>query len=545
MYINAGERMSNIVRGTMLLTAASFLSKFLGMIYLIPFNALVGETGGTLYGYAYTPYSIFISLATIGIPMAVSKFVSRYNSLGDFETGIRMFKAGSIMMAFTGLLAFLVLFLSAGILAEWMITNDDAAAITSDDVAFVIRMVSFALLIIPAMSIVRGFFQGYQSMGPTAVSQVIEQIVRIAFILVGAYVILEWLDGTIVTAVGFSTFAAFIGALASCIVLWMYFRKRKPHIKKQLDAQEFTYDIPTKKLLTELFRYAGPFVVVGLAIPIYQLIDQFTFERAMVASGRADEWVVSYAAVNVYGHKIVVIPMTIATGLSLAMIPAVTNAFTKKNMELVTNQINQALQIVLVLVIPAAAGIAVLSHEAYGALYGLNHIEITGNLLAWYAPVVLFFALFSVSSSILQGINEQRFAVYSLLCGVLVKVLFNIQLIHLFGAKGAIFGTMLASGLAVALNLWRIKTAVDFSYKQIIKRTILIGIFVIFMCIAIWLLKFATGFVIPYEDTRWATIVMLALGVAGGGYVYLWFAYKSTLLERVFGDKVRKFDRFF
>jgi len=529
----------------MLLTAASFLSKFLGMIYLIPFNALVGETGGTLYGYAYTPYSIFISLATIGIPMAVSKFVSRYNSLGDYETGVRMFKAGSIMMAITGLFAFLVLFLSAGVLAEWMITNDDAAAISSDDVAFVIRMVSFALLIIPVMSIVRGFFQGYQSMGPTAVSQVIEQIVRVIFVLVGSYVILKWFNGTVVTAVGFSTFAAFIGALASCVVLWVYFRKRKPSIRKQLDVQEFTHDIPTKKLFIELFRYAGPFVVVGLAIPIYQLIDQFTFERAMVASGRADEWVVSYAAVNVYGHKIVVIPMTIATGLSLAMIPAVTNAFTNKNMDLVTNQINQALQIVLVLVIPAAAGIAMLSHEAYGALYGLNNIALTGNLLAWYAPVVLFFALFSVTSAILQGINEQRFAVYSLLCGVFVKVLFNIQLIHLFGAKGAIFGTILAAGLAVVLNLWRIKKAASFSYKQIVKRTILIGIFIIFMSIAILLLKFVAGFILPYENTRWATIVMLAIGVVGGGYVYLWLAYKSTLLERVFGDQVHKFDRFF
>lgn len=537
--------MSNIVRGTMLLTGASFLSKFLGMIYLIPFNALVGETGGTLYGYAYTPYSIFISLATVGIPMAVSKFVSRYNALGDYETGIRMFKAGSILMTITGILAFLVLFLSARTLADWMITNDDASAITSADVAFVIRMVSFALLIIPVMSIVRGFFQGYNSMGPTAVSQVVEQIVRIGFILVGAYIILEWFGGSIVTAVGFSTFAAFIGALASCFVLWIYFQKRKTYIRRQLESQTYSHDISVKDLFFELFRYAGPFVVVGLAIPIYQLVDQFTFERAMVASGRGDEWVVAYAAVNVYGHKIVVIPMTIATGLSLSMIPAVTDAFTKKNMEQVTNQINQALQIVLVLVIPAAVGIAMLSSEAYGSLYGMKNIDITGNLLAWYAPVVLFFALFSVTSSILQGINQQRFAVYSLFCGVFVKVLFNIQLIHIFGAKGAIFGTMLASGIAVALNLWRIRKAADFSYKQIVKRTALIGIFIVIMCLVIWICKLIVGIFVPFEETRWGAIVMLAIGVIAGGYVYLWLAYKSTLLERIFGSRVYLLDRFF
>jgi len=529
----------------MLITGASFLSKFLGMIYLIPFNALVGETGGTLYGFAYTPYSIFISLATVGIPMAVSKFVSRHNSLGDYETGMRMFRAGSLLMAGTGLVAFLILFFSANILAEWMITNDEATNITSSDVAFVIRMVSFALIIVPGMSIVRGFFQGHNSMGPTAVSQVVEQVVRISFILVGVYIILEWFNGSIVTAVGFSSFAAFISAIGSWIVLLFYWRKRKPYINRQLSTQQVSYDISTKELFYELFRYAGPFVVVGLAIPIYQLIDQFTFERAMVASGRADVFETSYAAVNVYGHKIVVIPMTIATGLSLAMMPAITKSFTQKDYTEVTQQINQALQIVLVLVIPAAAGIAILSNEAYGALYGMENLDITGSLLAWYAPVVLFFALFSVTAAILQGINEQRFAVYSLTAGVLVKVLFNIQLIHMFGAKGAIFGTMLASGIAVAMNLWRIKVAANFSFRQIYKRSMLIGIFVLIMWLAIWLVKALFGMFIPYEETRWGAIVMLILGVGVGGFVYIWFAYKSTLLERVLGERVRFLDKLF
>src|SRR5690625_6850852 len=102
--------MSNIVRGTMLLTAATFLSKFLGMIYVIPFNELVGETGGTLFNFAYTPYNILISLSTIGVPLAVSKFVSKYNTLGDYATGIRMFKAGITLMIITGFIAFITLF---------------------------------------------------------------------------------------------------------------------------------------------------------------------------------------------------------------------------------------------------------------------------------------------------------------------------------------------------------------------------------------------------------------------------------------------------
>lgn len=536
--------MSNIVRGTMLLTGASFLSKFLGMIYVIPFNALVGETGGTLFAYAYTPYSIFISISTVGVPLAVSKFVSKYNAVGDYETGMRMFKAGISLMAVTGFLAFLTMFFSADWLAGRMITSDDPVNITVNDVAFVIRMVSVALIVIPAMSIVRGFFQGHNSMGPTAVSQVVEQIIRIVFLLGGAFVILKFMNGTITAAVGFSTFAAFIGAMASCLVLFVYWKKRKTYLNRQIEQQTYTHEIPKKDLFIEIFRYAGPFVLVGLAIPLYQMVDQFTFERAMVAADQKDIWEFAYSAINFYGHKLVIIPITLATGLSLAILPTLTNSYTQQNRQLLNKQINQALQIILVLVIPAVVGMSMLANEAYGSLYGMGKIETTGTLLAWYAPVALLFALFSVSSSILQGINQQKYAVFSLLAGLLIKVLFNIQLIYIFGAKGAIFGTALAAGTAVAMNLWRIRSAIDFSFKEIIKRTILIGIFILFMCIAILLTKYIFGFFLPFEEQRWAALVMLIIGVGIGGVVYLWFAYKSTLLERVLGEKVRFLDRF-
>lgn len=537
--------MSNIVRGTMLLTGATFLSKFLGMIYVIPFNELVGETGGTLFSLAYTPYSILISISTIGVPLAVSKFVSKYNALGDYETGLRMYRAGIMLMSVTGFLAFLGLFFSAEWLAGQMITNEETGNIAVADVTMVIRMVSFALLLIPPMSITRGFFQGYQSMGPTAASQVIEQIVRIGFILVSAFIVTQVVGGTIATAVGFATFAAFIGALASCGVLFVYWRKRKANIHKNLERQQRTYDIPTKDLFAELFRYAGPFILVGVAIPVYQLVDQFTVERAMTAIGQRELYDTAYSAINYYGHKLVIIPVTIATGMSLAIIPALTKSFTQENRPLLFQQINQALQIVLVLVVPAVIGLSALSHVIYGALYGMNNIETTGALLGWYAPVALFFALFTVTAAILQGINQQQFAVISLSAGVLIKVLFNIQLIHTFGPKGAIFGTALAAGTAVMLNLWRIKKSISFPFRQTFKRFLLICIFSVFMLIAIILLKLLFGTFLAYETSRGAAVIMLIAGVTGGGSVYLWFSYQSTLLERVLGDRVRVLDRLF
>lgn len=536
---------STIVRGAFLLTGASFLSKFLGMIYVIPFNAMVGPEGVALYSYAYLPYSILITIATVGIPLAVSKFISKYNSLGDYYTGMRMFKTGMSLMAVTGIITFLALFFSAELIAN-LIISDDELHNTVEDVTMVIRMVSFALIITPSMSIMRGFFQGNQSMGPTAVSQVIEQIARIVFLLVAAFLIIYIFNGTTTTAVGYATFAAFIGAIFSYGVLLIYWKKRKPFIDKKLAEQKSVHDIPKKELMRELLRYAGPFVIVSLAIPLFQIVDTVTFNRTMVAIGQGEISEALFGSIYSLSHKLVIIPVTIATGLSLAVMPVVTSSFTQGQKPLLNNQINQALQIILVLVIPASFGLTMLSSEAYGTLFGgLETLNLTGPLLGWYAPVGILFALLTVTASILQGINQQNHAVFNLCAGFLFKVLFNIQFIHMFGAKGSIFATAVGLTIAVVLNLIRIRSSVGFQFKPIVKRTILTGIFVILMWIVILLVKLIVGAIFPYEETRLGLMLMLFLGVSIGGYVYLWFAYKSTLLERVFGERVRILGKIF
>ncbi|KGP90204.1 cell division protein [Pontibacillus chungwhensis BH030062] len=542
---------STLLRGTMLLTAATFLSKLLGMIYVIPFEALVGDTGGTLLSFAYIPYTIFISISTIGVPLAVSKFVSKYNALGDYYTGRRVFKAGMSLMAITGVLSFIIMYSSAGLLAEFSI-SDDAQGITKEDVTQVIQMISFALLIIPGMSIVRGFFQGYEYMEPTAFSQVVEQLVRIAFLLISVYVVMELGSGDIPTAVNFASFAAFIGAIASVAVLWFFWRKQKPMLDERIEQQQETVDISMQSLFKELLTYAGPFVLVGLATPLYQQIDSLTFSRAMAEAGNGEIAEKLFGIVNLYSHKLVIIPVTLATGLSLALLPTITKSFTEDRRQQLNNQLNQALQIIIVLIFPAVVGISVLSYEAYGTFFGVTigdsgtvGIEQQGNLLRWYAPVAMFYALFTVTSSILQGLNKQRFAVISLGAGVLLKLILNIPFIHWFGAKGIILTTGIAASTAVALNLWKIRSAANFSYKQIYKRSLFIIILTILMTVIVlvvkWLLSL-TG--LSYENGRFQSLTVLLISAGVGGLFYLWVAYQTTLLERVLGNRVKVLDRF-
>ena len=528
--------MSNqILKGTALLTGAAFISKFLGMIYVIPFNALVGQQGGALYYYAYNPYTILIGVSTVGIPMAMSKIVSKYNSMGQYETSLKTFKMSMTLMLVTGITAFVILYFSAEWFASRFVTDDEFGN-SIEDVKQVIRMVSFALLIIPTMSIMRGFFQGNQRMKPTAVSQVVEQVVRIAFVLLSAFIVVQLYDGSIVLAVSLATFAAFIGALASWLTLGVFWKKQKHALNEAVQPAEQQYDISHKTLAKELFSYAGPFVLVGIAIPLYQMVDSFTFNSAMADNGLAKISETAISTINLYGHKLIIIPVTLATGLSLSIVPALTDSFTRQNRTKLLEEINQALQIILLLVIPAAVGLSVLAYEAYGSLYGMEDIALTGSLLAWYAPIALFFALFTVTAAILQGINEQRFAVLSLFVGLVIKVSLNTVLIHAFDAKGSILATALATGAAVALNLWVIKRAISFPFKQTLKRLLFMVIFSALMGAVVLFTKYLFGFFLPFEESRIAATVMLAIGVIVGAVVYLFLAYQSTLLDHVLGD---------
>lgn len=203
---------SNLVKGTAILSIGLFLSKALGLLYVIPLYAMVGEENLGLYQYAYIPYNIMLSFAISGMPIAVSRYVSKYNALGDYQAGRKLLKSSRRIMLGSGIVSFLLLFFLAEPIAQ-IVRASDEQVFTVDEIAGVIRLVSFALIIVPFMSLTRGFFQGYQQFTPTAVSQLIEQIVRILFVLAGVYIVLNFTEGSEKTAISYAVFAAFVGAL--------------------------------------------------------------------------------------------------------------------------------------------------------------------------------------------------------------------------------------------------------------------------------------------------------------------------------------------
>lgn len=166
---------SPFIRGTIFLTMATMISKMLGFIYVIPFTAMVGTSGYVLYTYAYRPYTIMLSIATMGLPLAVSKMVSKYDQLNDYHTVKRVLKSGIVFMFIMGVISCFTLYMLAPHLAKLVIDGNDQTGNSVAAVTTNIQIVSFALILVPVMSLLRGFFQGFQSMGPSALSVVVEQ----------------------------------------------------------------------------------------------------------------------------------------------------------------------------------------------------------------------------------------------------------------------------------------------------------------------------------------------------------------------------------
>ncbi|MBB6445760.1 putative polysaccharide biosynthesis protein [Bacillus benzoevorans] len=525
---------SKLLRGTFILTLGTLISKVLGLFYVIPFDAIVGQKGTTLYQYSYVPYTIFISIATAGIPLAISKFISKYNALEEYAVGRKLFKSGLVVMLTTGIVSFLILYASAPLLADLIIRDNDQTT-SKADVITVTRAVSFALIVVPFMSLIRGFFQGHQSMGPSAVSQVVEQIVRIVFLLAGAYVVLHIFHGEMATAVSLATFAAFIGAIGSLLVLFWYWYKRKPYLDELLLEDKGTADISLRDMYKEILLYAAPFVFVGIANPLFQFIDQITFNRAMVEIGLAKESDFAFSALNFYSHKLVIIPVSLATAFSLTLVPNITKSYIEQDFKGMYKMLNQTFQVLLFLTVPAVVGMSLLAEPIYTAFYG--HDLSGTEVLRAYSPVAILFALYSVTAAIMQGINEQRFTILSLLVGLLIKLSLNIPLIKLMETKGAILATALGYGAAILINLVVIKIYAQYNYKLVWRRTLLIGIFSLLMFLGAGAVYQIFTLFLTTESV-WESLIIILVCALVGLLIYSYLGLRSKLVNLLFGDKV-------
>ena len=535
---------NKLIRGTFYLTIATFITKILGMLYVIPFYSIMGgEENLALYGYAYTPYTIMLSVAAAGVPGAVSKYVAKYNALGAYRTSQKLYRSSLYVMMASGIFAFAVMYIAAPFIADLQMAaaGEGAHRWSNEDITGIIRIVSFAVIIVPFMATWRGIFQGFESFGPTSASAVIEQIIRIAFLLGGAFIVINVLGGSIRSANEIAVFAAFVGGVGALATLFVFWRKRKPHIQKMVETDETDYDFSYKEMYSEIIRYGIPFIIVGVAIPLTMFIDQLTHNNGLALGGIPeqyhDTW---FGMLNLTTHKLVMIPTSLAAAFAISILPFITKNFQQRNMTGVHHQIKTMLLMLLYFAVPAALGMMVLSAPLYSSFYSYNEMGI--KILMFYAPVSIVISLFTMTCSIVQGIDRQNMTLYVVIIMLAIKAAVNIPLIMQFQTVGAVMGTFIALGIGVIINLFIIRKYGEFRVKSLARPLAQIVFYSIIMVFAVELVYLLLMMNMDVT-TKLNSVITLLVTVPVGALIYVVLSFRSGLADQILGaraDKIRR-----
>lgn len=536
---------NSFMQGAFIATLGIVLSKILGIVYVIPFYAIIGEQGGALYGYAYSIYSIFLGISQAGIPLAISKIVSEYNVLGYYNAKRRTFKLGKKVLSWLGIICFLVMF----IFAKWiaiLIIGDVSGGNTIEDVTFVVRVISSAILIVPILSLYRGYLQGHKIIAPTSVSQVLEQITRVCIIIFGSFLTLKIFHLSLTTTVGIAVFSATIGALSSYFYLVCKTRKNKNTLEKETMKVEEP-NINDKEIIQKILTYAFPFIMIDVFKSLINSVDVFMLVKVLVngIGYTAVQAEAIMSVISTWGQKINMIIVSISSGLMVSLIPHLTASYVKKDMDDVKKKINQTLQWLLFFTIPMTFGLSILAGPVWTIFYGVS--EFGPSVYQFYVFVALATTLFTASVTILQLLKEYKQVFICLLTGLLTNAILNIPLLYAFHNMGlpAYYGSTTSTILGYVacsfLALHYINKKYDVSYEETINR--IISIFITTMVVVIVLL--GLKYFIPFDSTsRIFSIIYVLLFSIIGAVLYFVLMFRSKLVYDIFGkgnvDKILK-----
>ena len=529
-------RKATFVKGAFITTLGIILSKILGIIYVIPFHAMIGEKGGALYGYAYTIYAVFMSLATAGIPLAISKVVSEYQTLGYYQTKKRVFYLGKKFSLILGLVCFLVVLLFAPYLAKFVL-GDVVGGNTLEDVTFVIRIIGTAILIVPVLSVYRGYFEGHRFMSPPSISQVLEQIVRVLIIIIGCFLALNVFHASLTISVSIALMGATVGALFS--YLYLFYKKKKHASKFNEKIRPVNEPLVTDKvIIKKIFMYAIPFILIDVFKSIYNYVDMVTVVKGLVhyASFEALDAEYIYSIMSTWGAKFNMMVLAISTGIIVSLIPSLTESLVKKDNADVQNKIHQAFSMLLFFTIPLTMGISFLSKPIWNLFYG-NSIY-GANVLSYFIFVGFFIGFFTSMIIILQTLKDNKSVLISLVVGVLFKVLLNMNLMKAFYQMGlppyygfitaSIIGYFISSIICIIV----LNRKYGILFEDMVRDFIDIMIATIIMVFCLFIIKY----IIPiYSTSRIINLFIVLLYGVIGMVIYFSYGKVSGLTKRVLG----------
>lgn len=534
-------KQNSFLNGAFIATFGIVISKILGMVYVIPFYAIIGGTGGALYGYAYTIYNLFQSLSCAGIPNAISKIISEYHTLGYEDAKEKAFVIGRQLAIIMGFTIFIILFVFAPVISK-AILGDLQGGNTLEDVTMVVRVIATAILIVPTLSIYRGYFEGHKFITQPSLSQIVEQIVRVFIIVLGSFLTIKVFNLSLQTGIGVAVFGATAGAFVAYLYLLDKMKKNKEAfaIAKNVDSKDIP-KITGKEILKKIFWYALPFIMIDVFKSCYDFIDMVTLVKTMVndigyTTVQAENVM---SVISTWGNKINMIIVSISTGMIISLIPNLTSASVKGDKKDVNLKINQTLKVLLFISVPMTIGLSLLSIPVWNVFYG-SKSAYGADILKYFVFVALIISSYTALVSIVQVLKYYKEVLISLVVGVCLKLGLNVFLINLFAklgfvpVYGSITATIIGYGVGIILCLFFLKKKCDVKYSDTLKILWKIALANLAMIVVILLFKF----IIPMNVTRrLLNIPIIIVYTLLGAGTYFLISKKLNLFDEVFGKE--------
>lgn len=524
---------SNFLNGAIIATAGIIICKIIGLVYVIPFYAMIGTAGGTLYSYAYSIYAIFLSLSTSGIPVAMSKIVSEYNTLEEYHTKEKAFKIGSTLIIGLGFLGFLLLELFAPGIAN-ILKGGVKGGATVEQITLVVRVVASALLVVPLFSVTRGYLQGHKMIATASISNVIEQLIRVAFLLAGSYIVIKVFHLSTTLAVCVAVFAATIGAFFGYLYVRFRIHKNKKEFNKNAELKPIEKEITSKEILKKILMYAIPFVMIDLIDSAYVVVDSVSIVRTLTHLGMtASNAEIVLSSVATWATKLDMIVISVAIGFVTSLIPHITSSFVKKDMDGVNRKYNQAFEMLTLIVIPLTFGLAFLAGPIWTVFYSHNPLSI--SVFTLYAFQALTYSIHWLLINLLQSLNKSKITLITILTALGIKSILNVPamiylpLIGIPSYQGSTIVTLFVQVGMIIFILFYLHKKFNLNLNSI---KVNLGKILFSGFAMIGVLFILTNFISINTTTKLASLMVVIIYALVGGLVYLGLTYKFGLLNK-------------
>ncbi|MCQ2553109.1 MAG: polysaccharide biosynthesis protein [Clostridia bacterium] len=469
------SKSKSFVLGAAVLGIAGLITKLLGAIFRIPLTNIIGASGMAYYQTAYPVYVMLLMISTSGLPTAISRMVAERRAQQQYYEAHRVFKVSFKLMSFLGIVTGVGIFCLAPAISRLQM---------EPDAVYAMRSIAPALLLCPIMSCFRGFFQGRRTMIPTAISQVAEQLFRVGLGLGLAYYLLR-VDAA--HAAAGASFGASAGAIFGLLAVVFVYFKKKGEIEGEFgeDRQAIKSEVA---LLKEILIIAVPVTLGASVMPILNGIDTLIVKRRLLALGYDAEVARTlFGELSGMAAPIINFPMVFSQAVCMSIVPVITDAWKRDDKEFVQYNAALGLRYALLVMLPCAFGMIVLSKPIMKLLYPRQVASAVSaaGCLAIYAVGMIFFSIIHTLTGILQGMGKQIIPVLNLCVGAVVKVVVTYTLtgVDFINVKGAAIGTVCAYFVAAILNYTAMKrythAKVDFNVtivKPIIASAVMAAI---------------------------------------------------------------------